>query len=696
MADYVHTATDKKLAKIERKLTKEYTQAYKDMEAKLSDFWDAFDRKEQAKRQAVHAGEITQEEYVTWLENQMYISKRWEEMRDTLAEDLNRVNRIACSIINAFTPDAYAIGHNYGTFEVEKSSRIDTSYTLYDRDTVERLIRSNPDLLPVAKNNVAKDLKWNKQKLNSAILQGILQGENLPTIAKRLRTVSNMDKSIAIRNARTMMTGAENAGRYDSYKRAKGMGIEMEQMWMATLDGRTRHSHRQLDGERIKIGDKWHHPKFSNKCRYPGDPEGPPSEVYNCRCTMVGVLAEMDFDAIDLSQRNSRLGTMTYDEWKKGKSPTKKPAKVKKIDLSKYSGSMWIDGTKYDIHDLYKKDFDEVYDILSKEYSDVGLSSLFSNVDGSYDPEGLKKFLIRESQATKVQPKVTKAVKPPKVAKPPKSSTRAKREISYIDDLVNKTSIPRSVDDIVNIVSLNRNVTKEEAMDMLTDAVKNIVDKCDFGIRIKYDDFKNVLYDGRFKNLFETGHGGGSEDTGVRERLERNKFNVPSDADHSDRPIYGMLCPKYDGSSEIKDYYHYGPGRWYGDGIMVTMKKDNVINNATLTLGDSLDYGTVGGMEANNPIFNGFGYAWDTDRILKFADIGDMTNSKQIQKSMMDVFDDGDFYVEHQLHGLKSHSIDNIEKVYIEKSTINSNSNNDNDKLFKMLDKHNIPYEIIQ
>ena len=85
----------------------------------------------------------------------------------------------------------------------------------------------------------------------------------------------------------------------------------MEQQWVATLDGRTRHSHRQLDGERIKVGGK-----FSNGCRFPGDPQGQPSEVYNCRCTLISQMVGLEHD---LSGRSlAKLDGKSYEEWKQG------------------------------------------------------------------------------------------------------------------------------------------------------------------------------------------------------------------------------------------------------------------------------------------------------------------------------------------------------------------------------------------
>ena len=330
MPDLGHKETDEALGKLERRIKKVYIQAYEETEAKLQDYLSRFATKDKIKQEQLRAGKITQDEYNYWRKGQVMIGKRWQEMVDSLATDYTNANRLAMSMVGDSLPGVYALNHNYGTFQVEKGSMVDTSYTLYDRSTVEMLIRDNPDLLPKAKVNIPKDLRWNKQHVNNAVLQGILQGESNDKIASRLQTVTNMNHAAAIRNARTMTTGAENAGRTDSYKRAAEMGIELEQEWLATLDGRTRDSHRALDGERIPLSkDKWHPAKFSNGCRYPGDPGGPPWEVYNCRCTLV--VAIKGIDQSD-APRNSKLGGMSYEEWRGGKLHEKKVSKAASED----------------------------------------------------------------------------------------------------------------------------------------------------------------------------------------------------------------------------------------------------------------------------------------------------------------------------------------------------------------------------
>jgi len=322
--DEGHKLTDKKLEKLIRKLDKVYSQAAKETEAKLNDYMRRFKVKDGIKLQQVKSGELDYQEWVNWRIGQIMVGKRWEEMRDTLAEDLTHVDEIATQMVGKSMHEVYALNHNFGTFEAEKGSLVDTSYTLYDKHTVENLVKKNPDLLKAPSLDKNKDLRWNKQNFQSAITQGILQGEDTRKIAKRVALgTSKKDRNAAVRNARTATTNAENAGRSDSYKRAKEMGIKMVQVWLATLDGRTRDSHRSLDGEKIPVGDKWHHPKFSNGLRFPGDPQGAAHEVWNCRCTLIAEVEGVDYNVSDINDRNNyKLNGMTYDEWKKGHEKT--------------------------------------------------------------------------------------------------------------------------------------------------------------------------------------------------------------------------------------------------------------------------------------------------------------------------------------------------------------------------------------
>lgn len=313
MADYGHKKTDELIAEIQKRVEAEYAKAAKEVQAKADAYFRSFHTKDASMKRLVKSGQLSKEKYMKWRKGQIMMSKRWNELADTLATDLANADKIAMSIVNEYTPEAYAINHNYGTFEIEAGSMLNTSYTLYDRYTVERLLRDNPKLLPNPnpKKKIPKDKLWNKKKINSSMLQGILQGEDMRSISRRLRSVTDMDKVAAMRNARTAMTGAQNAGRLDSYRRAEEMGIVCKKKWVATGDSRTRLSHREINGEVVEIQEA-----FSNDLMFPGDPDGDPAEVYNCRCTMV---CEVDADATAKADTglisDPALDDMDFEEW---------------------------------------------------------------------------------------------------------------------------------------------------------------------------------------------------------------------------------------------------------------------------------------------------------------------------------------------------------------------------------------------
>lgn len=307
-SDPAREYADARLAEIEGRVRETYEEAVRETEGRLQRYLDGFEREDRIYRGMVAKGIRTKQQYEAWRRDQIMGSRRWQEVLRSLTLDMEHSAEIAMAIVNGELPEVYAVSHDFGTFEVESGTTIDTSYSLYDRDTVARLIAEQPDLYPQASVNAAAENAWNRQHITSAVTQGILQGDSMEDIAKRMRRVCQMSESTAMRAARTCVTGAENSGRVNSYKRAESMGIRVRKQWIATLDERTRSSHRQLDGESVGVDER-----FSNGLMYPGDPSGPGGEVYNCRCTLVADI--VDEPAEDV-KRASKLGGMTYEEWR--------------------------------------------------------------------------------------------------------------------------------------------------------------------------------------------------------------------------------------------------------------------------------------------------------------------------------------------------------------------------------------------
>lgn len=310
--DSAHEFSDAEIRAFEREVAGVYGEASKTAYANLKRYLAQFETDDEKMRERLEAGEITKAQYRSWRSGKIAAGRRYRIVLKQCAEAMTHANVAAAAAIEGRLPEVYAENYNYGTWQVESAVGWDTAYALQDASTVQRLLTDHDSYLPKPSVNVAKDVAWNRRLIANQITQGVLLGESIPKIAKRMRDVAGANRAAAVRLARTSTTAAENAGRVDSYKRAKGLGINVRQEWVATLDGRTRSSHRKLDREKVEVGEK-----FSNGCRYPGDPEAPYAETANCRCTLVACCDGLD--VLD-GERFSRLPEgMTYEEWKAGK-----------------------------------------------------------------------------------------------------------------------------------------------------------------------------------------------------------------------------------------------------------------------------------------------------------------------------------------------------------------------------------------
>lgn len=311
---------------IEARITAEYTQAEKEISKKLDAFLAQYESRDKKWQEWLADGSKTEKQYKRWKKSQIIAGKRWADMRDSIAYELLHADTIARNIVTGMAPDVFGLGLDYGAYQVEHAARLDISYTLYDRDAVAYILKEDPQLLHAPGKKVSREIaegravRWNKQVVQSSALQSVLQGETMSAVATRLATeVGERNRKAAIRNARTMMTGLMTGGQERSFMRAASMGIKNTKQWLAALDGRTRHSHRMIDGECAPLGKK-----FSNGCMKPGDPDGPAAEVYNCRCDLGVQIEGFEDDASDLSwRRHDKLGDMSYEEWRKGHGKSK-------------------------------------------------------------------------------------------------------------------------------------------------------------------------------------------------------------------------------------------------------------------------------------------------------------------------------------------------------------------------------------
>lgn len=305
--DELRKKSDKELKKIEDEIERIYKDAEDDLKNKWNKYMSRAEKRvegaEKALQDAIKTGDadaisaaraaLTQKKQAVFFRD-----KQFSEMVDAVTDRIANVNQLAADYVNGQMPAMYRYNYNGSLREVQRDAEASgisgIAFNMIDDATVARMQKQGEVTLPKRKIDVPKDKQWNKKAINAQMMQGIIQGESIPQMSKRLREVTDMNKTSSIRNARTMTTEAENGGRLDSMKEAEDMGLEYEKTWVSTHDERTRLSHALMDGETVGLDEP-----FSNGLMYPADPSGAPEEVYNCRCSLVRKLVGFKGKHID-------------------------------------------------------------------------------------------------------------------------------------------------------------------------------------------------------------------------------------------------------------------------------------------------------------------------------------------------------------------------------------------------------------
>lgn len=334
---YAEDKTEEELIGLERAITREYRQAYKSVQMKAAKYFGIFEERDKKMREALKDGTYPklegasawmtpEEHYKQWRLAQIGRGKRWEAVRDDLADSITKANEMAANIVNKKTAGIFGFNYNFSAYEIEKKVGKGVAFNIYNEHAVKELLEGkNHTEFRVLHVNRKRDYAWNQKKVQAALTSGILQGQSVPELTDAFLGVMGSNRKAAIRNARTAVTSAQNAGAIGPCKKLQEMGIEVLLQWRSAHDGRVRDSHAHLDGIRIKPGET-----FPNGCRYPGDPQGRGGEVYNCRCTLIKILPKYNGDTIE-----SKNTEADYKAWLEGKKDewTKSMADGDKIGL---------------------------------------------------------------------------------------------------------------------------------------------------------------------------------------------------------------------------------------------------------------------------------------------------------------------------------------------------------------------------
>lgn len=285
MADLGEKMTDDRVDRIRSELGKMYSEAARDLQKKVNEYTKRYEAKDKEKRAAVAAGKLSEDDYKRWLKGQVFIGGQWNAKVSQMAKSLVNVEKEAVKIVHGEQVECFAEQANYFEFRIDKDHDFGMNFGLYDTHTVTRLVRDEPELLRRRYVDGVASEAWNVKTIRNCIMQGILQGESIPDIAKRMaRDTASSDMKAMTRYARTAMTGAQNAGRLQAMRESKKKGIYCKKLWISALDDRTREAHIDLNGQTADVDKPFD--SMLGPIMFPGDPNASDENVWNCRCAL--------------------------------------------------------------------------------------------------------------------------------------------------------------------------------------------------------------------------------------------------------------------------------------------------------------------------------------------------------------------------------------------------------------------------
>jgi hypothetical protein len=170
---------------------------------------------------------------------------------------------------------------------VKKDITVEDKYTLIMRNFIEKYGAER--ITWITHTTKENYIKICKNIVQNAIKDGISITDTRKAIMKSIGydTVYRAE-----RIARTEIVSASNRG---SLEGAKSTGLNINKVWIAKMTNRTRHSHKELDGQvvginepfmaNIYINDDENRKEGKEKLYYPGDINGSAGNVINCSCT---------------------------------------------------------------------------------------------------------------------------------------------------------------------------------------------------------------------------------------------------------------------------------------------------------------------------------------------------------------------------------------------------------------------------
>ena len=213
----------------------------------------------------------------------IYQVKYQNALKSELEGFLNVLHTRNYTLIDNYLKDCYQNAHIGTLFDLQGQG-IPLILPL-DQEQMISAITLNSKLSAPLYNALGYNVDYLKTSVRQEISRGIAQSLSYQEIARNIKNTTNVDYNKSLRIAKTEGHRIQNESAYNVQLRAKEKGADIVKQWDSTLDGKTRPTHRLLDGQIVDVNE-YFTSESGYKALYPGG-FGVPSEDCNCRCVLL-------------------------------------------------------------------------------------------------------------------------------------------------------------------------------------------------------------------------------------------------------------------------------------------------------------------------------------------------------------------------------------------------------------------------
>lgn len=286
----LETLSNRRYKKMDGVLYNYYKDTLRQLKFEVQDYLGHYDELSFSKRLEV--------------ENQLKMTRRIDEI-------LVELSGKATQTITEYVTEELQQGY-YGTwYALEGAENLQIDFGMLPERYIEQLVHK-----PVNRRVFSRRLYYHRtdlaERVTSALLDGAVRGVGYAKVAKQIGELTEANYKQSLRIARTEGGRVQSSAKQKSYEDAEAMGIKLEKQWMSTLDEKTRTSHQVIDGQRVKINEK-----FTVDGEQADGPRlfGVAGLDINCRCTTIPVVNDIVPEFRVDNTTGEHIKYTNYQDW---------------------------------------------------------------------------------------------------------------------------------------------------------------------------------------------------------------------------------------------------------------------------------------------------------------------------------------------------------------------------------------------